>query len=32
MKLFAENCVGKIVAQDQKKKIDKMKVTKEKIC
>lgn len=31
MKFFSETCVGKIVAQDQKKKIDKMRVTKDNI-
>ena len=31
MKFFAETCVGKIIAQDQKKKIDKMRVTKDNI-
>jgi hypothetical protein len=31
-KTFPENCIGKIIAQDQNKKSNKMRVTKENIC
>lgn len=31
-KTFSENCIGKIIAQEQNKKINKMRVTKANIA